>query len=201
MKKKIISAILISIGLIVIVSSFGLKAYSKYKENNLMNEFEEELFNQNDDKSNEEKELTDEPPQEEDLKQFLGGEKLAIIEIPSMNIKSIIVEGTDMNHLRYYVGHFTDTKMPGEYGNFGISGHSSNIYNEVFNGVDKLKNDDLIKITTLYGEYDYYVTRAYNVDPSQYQVLDDEEGKRMMTIVTCNDAGDKRIIVQAEIKE
>ncbi len=204
MKKKIIAVILIVVGLAAIINAIGLKGYTKYKEKSLIDEFEKELEQKNPEEpgdTSQPEEAPSEPPKEEDLRPMLGGEKLAIIEIPVLKLKSIIVEGTDMNHLKYYVGHFTQTKMPGEYGNFAISGHSSNVYNEVFNGVNKLNNGDLIKIITLYGEYDYYVTRVYNVDPYQSEVLDDEEGKRMMTIVTCNELGDKRIIVQAEMRE
>lgn len=202
MKKKIIAVILIVVGIVAIVNAVGLKGYTKYKEKSLIDEFEKELEDKTpEDSASPEEAPTSEPPQEEDLKPLLGGQKLAIIEIPELKLKSIIVEGTDMSHLRYYVGHFTQTKMPGEYGNFAISGHSSNVYNEVFNGVNKLKNGDMIKITTLYGEYEYFVTRVYNVDPYQTEVLDDEEGKRMMTIVTCNEVGDLRVIVQAEMNE
>lgn len=197
--KKVISIILIFIGIVVITQSIGLKTYTKIKEDKLINEFEDELEH----RELEEKELNSDPPKDSDLeemKSLLGGEKLAIIKIPKLKLKSIIVEGTDMNHLKYYVGHFTESKLPGEYGNFAISGHSSTIYTEVFNQVHTLLPGDLIEITTLYGKYDYYVRNLDNVDPYRYDVIDDEEGKRTLTIVTCNESGTRRIIVKAEMK-
>ncbi|MDO5708171.1 MAG: class D sortase [Andreesenia angusta] len=199
--KKVIAVILITIGIVVIVQAIGLKTYTKVKENQLINEFEDELEKKLDDKQ---EPLTSDPPTQEqvqEMKSLLGGEKLAIIEIPKIGVKSIIVEGTEMRHLKYYVGHFTQTKMPGEYGNFAISGHSSTVYTEVFNKVHTLKPDDLIKITTLFGEYDYYVKTTEMVNPYRYDVLNDEEGKRSLTIVTCNENGSMRLIVKAEMDE
>lgn len=205
--KKVIAVILITIGIVVITHSVGLKAYTKMKETKLINEFEEELEERTANKQGEDGAsdvLSSDPPNSdevEEMKSLLGGEKLAIIEIPSINLKSIVVEGTDMNHLKYYVGHFTESKMPGEYGNFAISGHSSTIYTEVFNQVHTLKPGDLIQITTLFGKYDYYVRGIETVDPYRYDVIYDEEGKRTLTIVTCNENGSRRVIVKAEMKE
>ena len=127
------------------------------------------------------------------------GEEIAIIEIPSIDLRSVITQGTSEENLKYNIGHFKHTRMPGEPGNFCIAGHNSNIYNEVLNNVHRLKKGDLIKIITAEDEYSYYVKNMSAVNPDNVEVLNDVGDRKLMTIVTCTDKGDKRLIVTSEM--
>jgi len=58
-------------------------------------------------------------------------------EIPRLNIKVPVLEGTDSKALQVSAGHFEGTGALGE-GNYCIAGHNSTIYAEIFNDLDQL---------------------------------------------------------------
>ncbi|NFM17057.1 class D sortase [Clostridium sporogenes] len=202
MKRNIISSLFIIIGLVLMVSSLGIRMYSKNKEAQLIKEFNNDIAlenSKNDDKNHDK----NYGKQKRKIIKYTNGDgdKIAIMEIPSISLQSIIVEGTNMDDLRYYLGHFKNTAMPGISGNFSIAGHSSTIYNEILNELYKVNIKDKIKIKTLTGEYDYIITKKFVVEPSEVGVLDQDENKKSMTIVTCTDKGKKRLIVKAEMEK
>ncbi|HIG0362382.1 TPA: class D sortase [Clostridium sporogenes] len=202
MKRNIISSLFIIIGLVLMVSSLGIRMYSKNKEAQLIKEFNNDIAlenSKNDDKNHDK----NYGKQKRKIIKYTNGDgdKIAIMEIPSISLQSIIVEGTNMDDLRYYLGHFKNTAMPGISGNFSIAGHSSTIYNEILNELYKVNVRDEIKIKTLTGEYDYIITKKFVVEPSEVGVLDQDENKKSMTIVTCTDKGKKRLIVKAEMEK
>ncbi|AVP53651.1 sortase [Clostridium tetani] len=195
--KKIIAILLILIGIIVTLTSFGLKMYSKSKEKALMNHLTNELKLEN----------KKETPKKTDVKDNNENEiinlhgAMAIIEIPSIGLKSVIVEGTEMEKLRYYIGHFKETALPGQLGNFCIAGHSSSMYSEILNNLHKVKIGDEIKIKTIKEEFNYKIKEKFVVDPTKVSVLNQDKTKRSMTIVTCTDNGKNRLIVKGEINK
>ena len=62
-------------------------------------------------------------------------------EIPSLNIKVPVLEGTDSKSLQVSAGHFEGTGLPG-HGNYCIAGHNSTIYAEIFNALDRIQIGD-----------------------------------------------------------
>ncbi len=91
--------------------------------------------------------------------------------------------------------------MPGQYGNFSLAGHSSYRYNEVFNELHKISLDDEIIIKTLNNEFIYVVKDIFQVNPEDTYVLDQDNEKKELTIVTCTNNGKNRLIVKAKIAE
>lgn len=121
------------------------------------------------------------------------------LEIDRFGIKGLIAPGTSKNVLKYAIGHYDDTALPGQTGNCCLAGHSSIIYNEIFNGMEEnIKKDDIITIKSLNGNYRYKVTDYYVVDPNDLSVLS-YTNKPTLTITTCTDHGKKRFIVKAEL--
>lgn len=59
-------------------------------------------------------------------------------EIPRLNIKVPVLEGTSSKQLQVSAGHFEDTGALGK-GNFCICGHNSTIYAEIFNDLDQIQ--------------------------------------------------------------
>lgn len=123
-----------------------------------------------------------------------------VIEIPDLNIKAPVLEGTDGDILSVATGHFTDTGDIGK-GNYCIAGHSSVIYDEYFNN---LKN---IKIPSDINLYDknkncctYVVTETFIVEPNETWILKDF-GDNRITLVTCTDDGTQRQVIVGKLKE
>ena len=90
---------------------------------------------------------------------------------------------------------------PNEIGNFCIVGH--NYRNEkFFSKVPKLVNGDLIEITDLSGKtLNYYVYDKFIVDPDDESSTDCTtqltNGNTEITIITCTNDGENRVIVKA----
>ncbi|MCI1268813.1 MAG: class D sortase [Ruminococcus sp.] len=124
-----------------------------------------------------------------------------VFEVPSLDIKVPVLDGTDNKVLAVAAGHFPNTGSVGK-GNFCIAGHNSTIYAEIFNDIDKIKIGDtiyLINNDSQKTKYTYVVT-AYNiVSPSSVDVLNDF-GDNRLTVITCTDDGTKRQVITAMLK-
>ena len=62
-------------------------------------------------------------------------------EIPRLNIKVPVLEGTDNKALQVSACHFEGTGALGK-GNYCIAGHNSTIYAEIFNDLDQIQIGD-----------------------------------------------------------
>lgn len=93
-------------------------------------------------------------------------------------------------------------------GNIFILGHSSylpNVMNknfQAFNGIQKLKWGDLIRVASADAEYVYRVDRVYEAAASEIVVPTDVD-KAKLTLATCNSFGsrDDRFMVEATLVE
>lgn len=122
-----------------------------------------------------------------------------IISIPSLNILAPIINGTDDYSLKLGAGKFSSSVNMGEKGNFSLAGHSSTIYNQIFNGLENIKLLDKIECYNELGtSYNYYVTDKFKVEPSDTWVVNQTEDSRL-TLVTCTDGGIRRFIVVAKL--
>jgi sortase A len=120
------------------------------------------------------------------------------LEIPSLGLSAIVMEGTGRSTLRRAVGHIPGTALPGEPGNVGISGHRDTF----FRPLRKIQRNDIITLTTLRGEYRYRVVSTSVVSPNDVKVLASGENE-VLTLVTCYPfyfvgAAPGRFIVRAE---
>jgi sortase A len=120
------------------------------------------------------------------------------LEIPRLGLSAMVIEGTSGRILRRAVGHISGTALPGQPGNVGISGHRDTFFRPLRN----IQRNDIITLTTLFGEYRYRVVSTRVVGPSNVAVLD-AGGSEMLTLVTCYPfyfvgSAPNRFIVRAE---
>ncbi|MBP5362071.1 MAG: class D sortase [Ruminococcus sp.] len=123
-------------------------------------------------------------------------------EIPRLDIKVPVLEGTDMKSLQVSAGHFEDTGALGK-GNYCIAGHNSTIYAEIFNDLDKIEIGDemyLVDIDEKRTRYLYVVTEYKTVEPNETWVLNDF-GDNRLTVISCTDDGKHRQVVVAEYQK
>jgi sortase A len=110
----------------------------------------------------------------------LASSPLGQIEISSIGLAAMIMEGVDGRTLRHAVGHIPGTPLPGLHGNVALAGHRDTF----FRGLRNIHQDDEITLTTLHGSYRYRVDSTQVVEPNDIQVLaatvDD-----FLTLVTC----------------
>jgi sortase A len=125
---------------------------------------------------------------------------LALIEIPSINISKIIVEGITPKDLRRGPGHFPKTPLPGELGNSAIAGHRTS-YDAPFGNLNTISLDDSIIITTPQGKFEYIVKEVSIIAPDETSVLKNTPRVATLTLVTCHPrfSTSQRLVVRAEL--
>ena len=105
---------------------------------------------------------------------------LGVLEVPRLELSTVIFEGIDGKTLRRSVGHIPGTALPGAVGNVGIAGHRDRF----FGGLKDLVEDDLMLVRTARASYTYRVDSMRVVAPDQTDVLE-SSGGRELTLVTC----------------
>jgi sortase A len=122
------------------------------------------------------------------------GHGLALIRIPRLGkgFHYVVIEGVSAPDLRKGPGHYPGTAMPGEIGNFVVSGHRTT-YLAPFNRLNELRAGDAILIDTRSRQYAYQVTDKKVVQPTDVSVAAPVPGhpkqdptKRLITLTTCN---------------
>lgn len=195
---RIIGIILILVGVITISTALFMRMYSIQKQNAMIDEFQKELNQIEQDldhqptsnietdsataeylPNNESQEI--EP---EEKKPKLTISTIGIMTIPKIDLEVAIGEGVDMTTLKYALGHFPNTAMPGEQGNFAVAGHRSYTYNKYFNRLNEMKIGDDIIVTSLEGKFTYKVANIRIVEPEEVSVLSATD-RSTITLVTC----------------
>ena len=130
---------------------------------------------------------------------LVEGEPAAAIAIPKIGLDEIVVEGVGVEELKKGVGHYPDTRMPGESGNAALAGHRTT-YGAPFNRLDDLVAGDTINVTTRRGTFRYDVTDKKYVTPEDVWVLDDTPDNRL-TLTTCHPkySAEQRLIISAAL--
>lgn len=123
-----------------------------------------------------------------------------VLYIPSVDIKAKIFDGITKFNLSKGVARDLSTVKIGEYGNCVIAGHSSMKYDCVFNRLKDLSIGDTI---TAYAEdgvsYTYTVKYKYTVKPTETSILrTTDESIRHITLYTCTDGGENRLVLVGE---
>ena len=98
------------------------------------------------------------PTSEGDENLFLlaDGSPVAYIEIPSIGVSEVVVEGTDSTALRSGPGHRRDTVLPGQSGTSVIMGRAS-AFGGPFGSIHTLKPGTLFSVVTGQGQHTYKV--------------------------------------------
>ena len=88
-----------------------------------------------------------------------GGEAVAQIQIPQIDVDKYVVSGVQVEDLRNGPGHYRSTVFPGQEGNAGIAGHRTT-YGAPFNRIDELQPGDEFEIVTVQGVHTYRIMSA-----------------------------------------
>ena len=104
------------------------------------------------------------------------------IEIPKINLIAPIAEGTSMNIMNKYVGHFEET--PKSNGNIGLAAHNRGYEVNYFNNLKLLSKGDLI-IYTYNGEISKYTVNEIGIikDTDWSKLQESKQDK--LTLITC----------------
>lgn len=127
-----------------------------------------------------------------------AGEVFGALIVPRFGADYVraIATGVDvetvLNSRSIGVGHYSETQMPGELGNFAIAAHR-NTWGGAFSQVDQLRLGDRIYVETVDGWYEYSFRGLEYVWPTGVDVLlpvptapDVAPTDRVLTMTTCN---------------
>lgn len=145
------------------------------------------------------------------LKPIPIGAGVAVLRIPRFgrDWAKVVVEGVNMRDLRKGPGHYPGTALPGQVGNFVVSGHRTT-YGAPFNRVGELKPGDAVVVETRDSWYTYRITSSEIVRPTAVEVTypvprqrDAKPTKALLTLTSCHPkySAKERIIVYAELGE
>lgn len=188
--RKIIGVLLILIGVGIIGTVAYKKIVTSQKQNELLEAFESQLA-EGDNENTEE---------EVNLDSINGYTPIAIMEIPSIKLKQPVVEGITEDVIKYFLGKFPESTMPGEVGNFAVAGHRVSDFTDAFINLYKVKPGDNVIVTTKDGKYTYEVEESFIVEPEQVEVLENADYEKI-TLITCTIGSKRRVIVTGKLIE
>lgn len=122
------------------------------------------------------------------------GRGVAILRIPRFGRDwyKVVVEGVSLADLRRGPGHYPGTQLPGQVGNFVVSGHRTT-YGAPFARIDDLEPGDAIVVETKDTWFTYRVTSSEIVRPTAVDVIlpvphqpDAKPTKKLVTLTSCH---------------
>lgn len=120
------------------------------------------------------------------------------LEIPKINLETYVLKNYSEVALNVSVTKFWGAN-PNEVGNFCIAGHNFKRKNMFHNLKDLKIGDKLYIEDNKIGKVEYEIYDLYKVVPEDVSCLSQETyGRREVTLITCTNDSQKRIIVKAK---
>lgn len=123
--------------------------------------------------------------------QLTVGGVMAYVDIPKINVYLPVQHGTDADTLENSVGHVVGTSLPvgGESTHAVLSAHSGMASSKLFSDIDQLTEGDTFYIHVLGEVLAYEVDAINTVLPTDTSLLQIEDNKDLVTLVTCTPFG------------
>lgn len=122
-------------------------------------------------------------------------EDLWQLEIPKINLRAQIAEGTSMEIMNSYIGHFEETTR--ENGNIGLAAHNRGYKVNYFKDIKLLEKEDLIIYTYNSVKIKYLVNETGIIKDTDWSKLENDNQDKI-TLITClEDEPEYRRYVQA----
>ena len=123
--------------------------------------------------------------------QLTVGGVMAYVDIPKINVYLPVQHGTGADTLERAVGHVVGTSLPvgGGSTHAVLSAHSGMASSKLFSDIDRLEKGDVFYVHVLGEVLAYEVDAINTVLPTDTSLLQIEEGKDLVTLVTCTPFG------------
>jgi sortase A len=130
-----------------------------------------------------------------------SGQGIGRIEIPSIDLEMVFVEGTDTASLRKGPGHYPETAFPGQGRTVAIAGHRTT-YLAPFRRINDIADGDEVTLEMPYATFTYEVEGHRIVTPDQVGIIR-EVGYERLVLTACHPlySADQRWAVFARLKE
>ena len=123
--------------------------------------------------------------------QLTVGGVMCYVDIPKISVYLPVQHGTGAETLEKSVGHVVGTSLPvgGSSTHAVLSAHSGMASSKLFSDIDQLEKGDIFYIHVLGDTLAYEVDSINTVLPTDTSLLQIEEGKDLVTLVTCTPFG------------
>ena len=123
--------------------------------------------------------------------QLTVGGVMCYVEIPKIDVYLPVQHGTDAKTLEHAVGHVVGTSLPvgGSSTHAVLSAHSGMSGAKLFSDIELLETGDIFYIHVLGGTLAYQVDNIATVLPTDTSLLQIEDGRDYVTLVTCTPFG------------
>lgn len=123
--------------------------------------------------------------------QLTVGGVMCYVDIPKINVCLPVQHGTDTDTLERAVGHVVGTSLPvgGSSTHAVLSAHSGMASSKLFSDIDQLAVGDVFYIHVLGDTLAYKVDAIHTVLPTDTSLLQIEDGRDYVTLVTCTPFG------------
>ena len=124
-------------------------------------------------------------------RQLTAGGVMCYIDIPKISVYLPVQHGTSAETLGRAVGHVVGTSLPvgGSSTHAVLSAHSGMASSKLFSDIDQLTEGDTFYIHVLGDTLAYKVDAIHAVLPTDTSLLQIEDGKDYVTLVTCTPFG------------
>ena len=125
------------------------------------------------------------------VQQLTVGGVTCYIDIPKINVYLPVQHGTGAETLEKSVGHVVGTSLPvgGSSTHAVLSAHSGMASSKLFSDIDQLAEGDVFYIHVLGEVLAYKVDAIHTVLPTDTSLLQIEDNKDLVTLVTCTPFG------------
>ena len=115
------------------------------------------------------------------------GSPVAVLEIPALDIRQIVGEGSTPDVTKSGAGHVRATPMPGQPGNSVVMARRST-FGAPFRHIDSLIKGDIIRVVTGQGRSQYRVTGVERVPAGDPSLFATSSRAGVLSLVTADDA-------------
>jgi sortase A len=112
---------------------------------------------------------------------FAQGDVVGVLTIPKLKKELPIIEGTDEAELEKGVGHYSDTKLPGQKDRIFLAGHRDT----VFKRMGEIEIGDILEVQLKSGLHQYEVFETFIVKETDLSVLKSTAPDEILTLSTC----------------
>jgi len=208
-KRRIVSTLVIFIGLLLLAYPKVTEFYNNYQQQELIKEWQQSLqiidngstvsdnkitpdIRQNADneivstipgdlKGNDVSQETEEQ-REEHIKRNVEG----MLKIEKIDLNQPILKGAVEENLKISVASIEHTGEAGEFGNYAIAGHRSHTYGRNFNRLEEVEVGDVVEVDKGEKKYKYTIVEKLFVKPEETWVLNSNKRIKEITLVTCH---------------
>lgn len=135
----------------------------------------------------------------EEIKKRMTG----VLIIEKIDVRMIIMDGTDEETLRVAAGRLPGTDKLDEVGNCVLAGHRSYTFGKYFNRLDELEPGDKITVQTPEKTLHYEVYKKLIVEPDDFSITNKNDTDKILTLFTCHPVAvaSHRLVVHAKQTE